>query len=404
MVRIPKNIIRREAYLARLRPFVNKNIIKVLTGQRRVGKSYLLYNVMEEILRDNPEANIIFINFEDFKYRPLTDPEKLYEYLDAKVTEEGMSYIFIDEIQEVKEFESVITSFFIRDNCDIYITGSNSHMLSGELATKLTGRYIEIKVYSLSYGEFLTFHGLEEGREALEKYARYGGLPYLRNLELTDAVAGEYLKSVYSTIVYRDVVARYQIRNTSTLERLAQFIAENIGTIFSAKKISDYLKSQRIAISVSQLQTYTAYLASSFLIHVALRYDLVGKKIFEIGEKYYFGNLGLRNVLTGFRDADRGKIMENLVYNHLLFLGYDVKIGSIDRQEVDFVAIRDNEYLYIQVALRIDSEETARREYGNLLAIGNNYPKYVVTEHGFGGNTYEGIKTLSIREFLMSEI
>lgn len=307
MLKIPKNIIRRESYLERIRPFVNRNIIKVLTGQRRVGKSYLLYNVMEEILRENSDANIIFINFEDFGYRSLTDPERLYEYLDEKVDEGRTNYIFIDEIQEVRDFESVIASFFIRDNCDIYITGSNSHMLSGELATKLTGRYIEIKVYSLSYREFLQFQNLDDDDASLDKYARYGGLPYLRNLELTDTIAGEYLKSVYSTIVYRDVVARYQIRNTSTLERLAQFIAENIGNIFSAKKISDYLKSQRIAISVSQLQAYTSYLASSFLIHVARRYDLVGKKIFEIGEKYYFENLGLRNVLAGYREADRAK-------------------------------------------------------------------------------------------------
>ncbi len=404
MLKIPKNIIRRESYLERIRPFVNRNIIKVLTGQRRVGKSYLLYNVMEEILRENSDANIIFINFEDFGYRSLTDPERLYEYLDEKVDEGRTNYIFIDEIQEVRDFESVIASFFIRDNCDIYITGSNSHMLSGELATKLTGRYIEIKVYSLSYREFLQFQNLDDDDASLDKYARYGGLPYLRNLELTDTIAGEYLKSVYSTIVYRDVVARYQIRNTSTLERLAQFIAENIGNIFSAKKISDYLKSQRIAISVSQLQAYTSYLASSFLIHVARRYDLVGKKIFEIGEKYYFENLGLRNVLAGYREADRGKIMENLVYNHLLFLGYEVRIGSLDKQEIDFVAMRNNEYLYVQVALRIDTEETALREYGNLLAIGNNYPKFVVTAQGTEGNTYEGIRTLSIREFLLSDL
>ena len=404
MLKIPKNIIRRESYLERIRPFVNRNIIKVLTGQRRVGKSYLLYNVMEEILRENSDANIIFINFEDFGYRSLTDPERLYEYLDEKVDEGRTNYIFIDEIQEVRDFESVIASFFIRDNCDIYITGSNSHMLSGELATKLTGRYIEIKVYSLSYREFLQFQNLDDDDASLDKYARYGGLPYLRNLELTDTIAGEYLKSVYSTIVYRDVVARYQIRNTSTLERLAQFIAENIGNIFSAKKISDYLKSQRIAISVSQLQAYTSYLASSFLIHVARRYDLVGKKIFEIGEKYYFENLGLRNVLAGYREADRGKIMENHVYNHLLFLGYEVRIGSLDKQEIDFVAMRNNEYLYVQVALRIDTEETALREYGNLPAIGNNYPKFVVTAQGTEGNTYEGIRTLSIREFLLSDL
>ena len=288
----------------------------------------------------------------------------------------------------------------LNENNDIYITGSNAKMLSGELATYLSGRYIEFSVYSLSYLEFLAFHKLENNNESLYLYSRYGGLPYLINLPLKDETVNEYLKSVYSTIVFRDVVSRYNLRNSSFLEKLVQFLSENIGNLFSAKNISDYLKSQHSTISVNQIQNYTEYLNNAFLIHRVGRYDLIGKRLFEIGEKYYFENMGLRNIVIGYRITDRAKILENLVYSHLLYRGYDIKIGYYGDKEIDFIGEKDNEKVYIQVALRIDSEMTAEREFGNLLKIQDNYPKIVVTEDAFIGNSYEGIKHYSICDFL----
>ena len=273
-------------------------------------------------------------------------------------------------------------------------------MLSGELATHLSGRYVEFHIYSLSYLEFLQFHRLENTAHSLELYTRYGGLPYLANLPLNDETVNEYLKSAYSTIVFRDVVNRYNLRNASFLEKLIQFFAENIGNLYSAKNISDYLKSQRTNISVIQIQNYTRYLAEAFLIQRVERYDLVGKRFFEIGEKIYFENLGLRNITIGYRITDRGKILENLVYNHLATCHYHIYVGYHGNKEIDFVAEKDHEKVYIQVATRIDNATTADREFGNLLKIQDNYPKFVVTEDGFQGNSYEGIKVCSILDFL----
>ena len=273
-------------------------------------------------------------------------------------------------------------------------------MLSGELATYLSGRYIEFHIYSLSYLEFLQFHKLDNNSRSLDLYARYGGLPYLVNLSLNDETVNEYMKSVYSTIVFRDVVNRYNLRNIPFLERLIQFFAENIGNLFSAKNISDYLKSQRVNISVTQIQNYTRYLAEAFLIHRIERYDLVGKRIFEIGEKIYFENLGLRNIIAGYRITDKGKILENLVYNHLTVCGYHIYIGQYSDKKIDFVAQKAHEKVYIQVATRIDEAATAEREFGNLLKIQDNYPKIVVIEGSFHGNSYEGIKVCSILDFL----
>ena len=381
----PRILKKRKGYIDRIKPFMQKSVAKVLTGQRRVGKSFLLYQLIEEILGEEPDANIIYINLEDFAFSSLQTAEDLHSYIISHSKEKVKNYIFIDEIQ---------------DN-DIYITGSNAKMLSGELATYLSGRYIEFKIYSLSYSEFLEFHGLTESETSYELYSRYGGLPYLLNLPLEDETVNEYLKSVYSTIVFRDVVSRYKLRNTLFLEKLIQFLSEIIGNLFSAKNISDYLNSQHTAISVNQIQSYTEYLNNAFLIHRVERYDLIGKRVFEIGEKYYFENMGIRNIVIGYRITDKAKILENLVYNHLLYKGYDIKVGYYGDKEIDFVGEKNGEKLYIQVALKIDSDKTAEREFGNLLKIQDNYPKIVVTEDTFSGNSYEGIRHCSIRQFLM---
>ena len=397
----PRILKKRKGYIDRIKPFMQKSVAKVLTGQRRVGKSFLLYQLIEEILGKEPDANIIYINLEDFAFSSLQTAEDLHSYIISHSKEKVKNYIFIDEIQDIPGFEKVIRSLLLNEDNDIYITGSNAKMLSGELATYLSGRYIEFKIYSLSYSEFLEFHGLTESETSYELYSRYGGLPYLLNLPLEDETVNEYLKSVYSTIVFRDVVSRYKLRNTLFLEKLIQFLSENIGNLFSAKNISDYLKSQHTAISVNQIQSYTEYLNNAFLIHRVERYDLIGKRVFEIGEKYYFENMGIRNIVIGYRITDKAKILENLVYNHLLYKGYDIKVGYYGDKEIDFIGEKNGEKLYIQVALKIDSDKTAEREFGNLLKIQDNYPKIVVTEDTFSGNSYEGIRHCSIRQFLM---
>ena len=307
----------------------------------------------------------------------------------------------IDEVQEVSEFEKALRSLALDENNDIYVTGSNAKMLSGELATYLGGRYIEFTIYSLSYPEFLQFHELENSDESYGLYTRYGGLPYLMHLKLEDEIVFEYLKSIYSTIVYRDVVSRYALRNTDFLERLLLFLADNVGSIFSAKGISDYLKSQRVTLGVNQILTYIDHFANAFIISCVDRYDIVGKRIFEVGNKYYFENLGIRNVITGFKLQDQGKILENIVYNHLLYQGYKVSVGVLEKQEVDFIGEREGEKVYVQVALQLNDETTIQREFGNLLKIEDNYPKIVVSQDLFHGNTYEGIQYLGIRDFLM---
>ena len=382
---------------------MRKSLIKVITGQRRVGKSYLLFQLIGQITEEEPDANIIYINLEDFEFSRLQTAEDMHSYIVSKLSGERRNYIFIDEIQDVEHFERALRSLALEERNDIYITGSNSKMLSGELATYLSGRYVEFSVYSLSYPEFLLFHRLTDSGDSLELYTRFGGLPYLTHLPLEEETADEYLKSVYAAIVFRDVVMRYNLRNHAFLEKLVRFLAENIGNLFSAKNISDFLKSQHTTVSVNQIQSYTEYLSNAFLIHRVERYDMVGKRVFEIGEKYYFENLGLRNVVCGYRVDDKGKLMENLVYNHLLFLGYHAKVGYYGDKEIDFIAERNQERLYVQVSLRIDNKATADREFGNLIRVPDNYPKIVVTDVPFVGNTYKGISCLSLRQFLITQ-
>ena len=400
-MKIPKTIKKRDGYIARIIPFMRKPLIKVLTGQRRVGKSYLLFQLMEQVQNEEPDAHIIYINREDMEFDFMRTAADLNNYILANRKEGVRNYIFIDEIQDISEFEKALRSLLLDESNDIYITGSNARLLSGELATYLSGRYVEFKVYSLAYSEFLQFHELENNAASYDLYTRYGGLPYLINLELNDDVVNEYLKSIYSTIVFRDVVSRYNLRSTVFLERLIQFLSENVGSLFSAKNISDYLKSQHTQISVNQIQNYVEYLSNAFLIHRVGRYDLIGKRFFEIGEKYYFENMGIRNVIIGYRLQDRAKILENIVYNHLLYRGYTIKVGMSASSEIDFVCEKGAEKLYVQATLKLDSETTIEREFGNLLKVQDNYPKIVVSEDDFRGNSYEGIRHVFILDFLM---
>lgn len=393
----------RNRYLQAIEPFMGQSIIKVMTGQRRVGKSYILFQLMELIKQKEPNANIIYINLEDMAFDFIVSAKELHTYIVGKCLKDRKNYIFIDEIQDINEFEKALRSLALDVNNDIYVTGSNAKMLSGELATYLGGRYIEFTIYSLSYPEFLQFHGLEDSDDSFDLYSKYGGLPYLMHLKLEDRIVFEYLESIYSTIVYRDIVSRYALRNTVFLEKLLLFLADNVGSIFSAKGISDYLKSQQISLGVNQILSYIDYFENAFIIYNVSRYDIAGKRIFEIGNKYYFENLGIRNVITGRKLQDRAKVLENIVYNHLRYLGYAVKVGVLEKLEVDFIGEKNGEKLYVQVALRLDDERTVEREFGNLLKIEDNYPKLVVSQDRFEGNTYEGIRHMYIRDFLMED-
>lgn len=397
---IPQNIISRESYISKIEPFINTSLIKVLTGQRRVGKSYLLFQLINLISQKFEKANIIYINLEDISFEYMKNANVLNDYVLQNLSSKKPNYLFIDEIQEVKDFEKAIRSLALRENIDIYITGSNAKMLSGELATNLSGRYIEFNIYSLSYLEFLKFHSLEDSDESLIMFMKYGGFPYITNLPLNDEVIFEYLKNIYSTIIYRDVVSRYNLRNTQFLERLVTFLADNVGSLFSAKKISDFLKSQKVNISSQQIQNYIKYLSSAFIILPVRRYDIVGKRIFEIGDKYFFENIGLRNAIVGYKVNDIAKVLENMVYNHLLYCGYNVKVGVLKDLEIDFVCERQNEKKYVQVTYHLEKEETTKREFGNLLKIEDNHTKIVVSMDKFTGGGYEGIEHRYIRDFL----
>jgi len=402
-MRIPSKLLQRDSYIKRVAPFMRKPIIKVLSGQRRVGKSYLLFQLIEQILSEEPAANIIYINKEDMEFDPIRDAKTLNDYIVSRLVAKGMNYIFIDEIQDIVDFEKALRSLLLDENNDLYITGSNATLLSGELATYLSGRYVEFNVYSLSYTEFLRFHQLDDSDSSLSLFTRFGGLPYLINLPLEDEIISEYLKSIFSTIIYRDIVSRYNLRNSNFLEKLVRFLADNTGSIFSAKSISDFLKSQSTNISPNQIQIYASYLTSAFLVHKVERYDLIGKRIFVVGEKYYFEDLGLRNSIVGYKLQDSGKILENLVFNHLLYMGFEIKTGAMGPYEVDFVCEKRSEKLYVQVALQLNEEATIQREFGNLLKIQDNYPKWVITNDKFYGNSYEGIRHIYIRDFLIME-
>ena len=400
MFKIPQNINDRLHYLERVKPFVGKNLIKVFTGQRRVGKSYLLFQLMRFLQKDKTVA-ILYINKEDLAFSFIKTAEDLHQYVKQNKSLTQKTYIFIDEIQDIQNFEAALRSLVLHEDLDLYCTGSNANLLSGDIAGHLSGRYIEIVVYSLSYTEFLDFHTLETSTDSIEKYMKYGGLPYLKHLTLEDSVVFDYLKNIYGTIVYRDIINKYAVRNVPFLEQLVLFLAGNIGSIFSAKKISDFLKSQQTNMPANQVQIYTHYLISAFLVHKVARYDMVGKRIFEIGEKYYFENLGIRNGIWGYRVEDRGKIVENIVYNQLIFKGYKVVVGVLNVSEIDFIAEKNGEKQYYQVALTINDIKTIEREFGNLKNINDNYQKTVITLDSFSGNTHEGINTISLEHFLL---
>ncbi len=396
-------MIERFHYTELIRPFFNKQIIKVLTGQRRVGKSYILKMLISIIEREFPDGNIIYIDKEKYNFNFLKTDSDLMNYIETE-KKSCMNYLFIDEIQDIEGFEHVLRSLHSEPNFDIYCTGSNAKLFSSELATFLSGRQISFHIGSLSFIEFCKFHNYNLDNKSLLKYMQFGGLPYLIHLPDNEQIRYEYLTNIQSTILYRDVISRNNVRDTRFFSDLLNFLADNTGSIFSALKISKYLKNQKINKNVPLILDYISFIENAFLINKVKRLDLTGKSHFEVGEKYYFEDIGLRNSIVGFRTADFGKIMENIVYLHLKHLGYSVSVGVTGSAEIDFAAEKNNEKIYVQVCYLLSNEETIEREFGNLLKIQDNYPKFVVSFDEFSAqNTYKGIAHNTLLEFLKIE-
>jgi hypothetical protein len=398
-----KKYIKREIYTDRIKPFIDKDLIKVIVGQRRVGKSYLIFQIIDLIKEKHKNVEIIYINKELNEFDDIKNYQDLLDYVKKESKTKKRKYLFIDEIQDIDNFEKALRSLAAQGGYDIYCTGSNSNLLSGELATYLSGRYIEIEVFGLLYEEFLAFHKLSEDQESLLKYIKYGGLPYLINLELKDEIVYNYLKNVYSTILHKDVINRYKIRHPAILENLVDYLADNTGSIVSAKKISDFLKSQNIKISSSIISDYLSFLVNAFFIFKVNRLEVKGKKIFEVNSKYFFEDLGLRHSVIGYKQIDINKILENLVFFQLQVMGYQVFVGKLGDKEIDFVAQKQNQKIYIQVAYHL-TEENRHREVDNLLEIKDNNPKLLISmDEMIGDSNYQGIKHLHIRDFLLGK-
>ena len=394
-------LITRQLYLSAIKNRLGKNMILCLTGQRRVGKSSILKTLRDE-LRHTP-ANVVYIDKEKSEFDALENYRQLNEYIEQHLSEDSHNYILIDEVQDIDGFEKSLGNYYDRDNIDIIVTGSNAKMFSGELATLLSGRYFKIHIGSLSYLEFLEFHSLEDSETSLNRYLNIGGMPNLRLLPIDDNNAiNDYLRSIYSTIVLKDVVEREGIRNVSFLEKLSRYISDNIGKLFSVSNIANYMTREHDNIPSSTVKNYMRSLCNAYIINKIERWDVHGKQILSTNEKYYFEDLGLRNILTsGDRKFDIEKLLENAVYLHLKALGYAINVGILRAGEVDFVASRGNDRLYFQVAYLIGSQETYDREFGTLKKIKDNYPKYVISmDPLYSESNYDGIIHLPLRKFL----
>lgn len=396
----------RDSYSERITRLFERGVVVVLTGQRRVGKSCIMRIISNRIARDD-NNNVIFIDKEKSAFDDIATGKDLEIYVNEHLAEDKSNYLFIDEVQEISEFEKGVLSLLSDGKCQIMLTGSNAKMLSGELATRLRGRYMSYRIDGLSYPEFLRFHNLTDNDSALRQFLQYGGLPQLRLLGLdNEDLIDDYLKNVCDTIVLRDIVEHENIRNIPLLRMLLRFIADNIGKQFSARNIANFLKVQNVDTSANIIISYLEYLCNAFIIGRISRYDIHGKKIFEFGDSYYFEDIGIRNHLAGTnRRFDIEKVMENAVYRHLTRLGYEVFIGQLQKAEIDFVAEKTGSRIYVQVTYMLASEETVEREFGNLKMIKDNHPKYVVSMDNIFGNINEdGIRHMHLRDFLKTDV
>lgn len=396
--------IYREEYMKKLNEYKDKKIIKVLTGIRRAGKSTILNEFKKELIKDGvSEKNIVSINFEDNSNKDLMDIQKLHDYIISRTDENSKNYIFLDEIQNVNGFEKCVDSLFLRDYLDIYITGSNSYMLSGELATYLTGRYIQIHILPLSFKEYINYYGEQDELKKYNEYSMYGGFPYLINLEESNQKI-EYLDSIYNTVIMKDVINRKKVKDVLILESICRFLFDNIGSNVSTKKVSDTLISNGRKNSVHTIEEYINALIESYIIYKVNRFDIKGKQLLKTQEKYYISDLGLRTYLLGKNySKDLGHILENIIFLELKRKGYRIYIGKNDITEVDFVVETNEDYIYVQVALSVRDEQTLQRELKPLETIADHYKKYLITLD-YDTNNYNGIKQISALDFLLGRI
>lgn len=395
-------VISRKDYAKRIDAWLGKEQIIVLVGQRRVGKSYVMKDFVARH-KDAPNSNIIYIDKEKKAFNFIKNHEHLNAYIDEHFKANQHNYILIDEVQDIEGWEHSVRSYRTEDETDIIITGSNSKMLSGELSTLLGGRYEEIHIQPLSYVEFLEFHELQDGDDALWQYMNLGGLPGLRNIGIeNEDMVNEYLSGVFNTIMLKDVIERHTIRNIPFLNNLIAFMADTAGKLSSASSIAKYMKSQGQDVSTNVVLSYMSYFHEAFLTYSVGRYDIHGKKLLESNDKCYFGDVGLRNFIAGGeREKDIEKVMENVVFQHLLRLGYTVKVGQLRAGEIDFVCTKSGQKVYVQVSYLIANDETRQREFGNLKIIPDDYPKYVISASPLLRRSDEdGITHIHIREFL----
>ncbi len=403
-------MLKRDEYIKKIVPFIDKDVIKVLTGIRRSGKSVMLKLLMEELKnRGINEKQFIYINFENLKYRNLKNYERLYDFILNKVDDKYKSYyIFLDEIQEVEEWERCVNSLRVDEdfNFDIYITGSNAKLLSGELSTYLAGRYIEFVVYPFSFKEF--FEIMKEKnkeidlKKAFQDYVKFGGMPFLHNLDYNFEASMQYLQDLYASIILKDITQRNNIRDTDLLERIINYVVMNIGNTFSATSISKFFKSENRKVATETILNYIKACEEAFLVYRVARNDLLGKKILNVNEKYYIADHGIREAIMENNQKNINQVLENIVYFEILRRGYNVKIGKIDKLEVDFVCKKNDETIYIQVSYLLASEDTKEREFSVLENIKDNYPKYVLSMDEFDMSR-NGIKHMNLIEFLIKD-
>ena len=398
---------KRNLYIDRISPYIGKPVIKVITGMRRVGKSCFLQMIINELRAQKitPKC-ILYINKELLEYDFIQNYKDLNRYVkDAFSGIKTQKYLFVDEIQEISGWEKAIASYLAEGDFDIYITGSNAHLLSSDIATLIAGRYIEFPVYSLSFKEFLLFRN-QQGKGVDEDFSTYlwaGGFPAIHHLDFDKEVIYQFIGSIYNTILLKDVIKRNNVRNVSLLENITHYIFDNIGNIFTAKKVADYLISQNLKVGIETVQNYIAYLTATFAVHKVRRYDIRGRRLLELHEKYYLGDTALRHSLLGYRKGEISGMLENLVFLELKRRGYQVYIGKIDNKEIDFIAEKENRKIYLQVTYLLASPETIEREFSALKMIKDNYPKYVISMDKIFGTDFEGIKRINLVDFLLTD-
>jgi predicted AAA+ superfamily ATPase len=401
-------IINRPIYLNHIVSLLDRGTMIILIGQRRVGKSFMLKQVETWIKENISSANVLYISKELYAFKHISHADELYEYADAHLQAGRKNYLLIDEVQDIVDYENALRSLHAEDRCQIIATGSNAYVFSTELSTRLAGRYIEIPIHSLTYTEFLQFHRLSDSDKSLQAYLRVGGMPGLCHYDISEeSQVRDYLQGVYNTVMLRDVVAREGIRNVPFIENLATFVADNIGKLISVRNIANTMKSQGAKTTDMIIAAYLKHLCNAYIISDVQRYDIHGKKLFEQNNKYYFSDHGLRNLLCGFNlRGSIEKIIENVVYHHLVAQGFKVTVGILRKAEIDFVAVRGDNKVYVQATYLLSSEETVSREFGNLLEIKDNYPKYVVSMDPVSGNLpeYPGVLHLNLREFLVTNL